>query len=641
VGVSVRSSQEILCFSDFEVDLRSGELRKHGIRIKLQVQPFHVLRILLEHPGEVVTREELQKRIWPADTFVDFDQGLNNAVKKLREALGDDAEKPRFIETLSKRGYRFIVAVHNGAANGTVEDTSARGTGPEMSARVVRKKRFAWGYLLGAALAVALAVVLGLNTEGIRDRLLGKRAGPRIQSLAVLPLQNLTADPAQEYFSDGMTDALITDLAQIGGVKVISRTSSMQYKQTKKSLPEIARELNVEGIVEGTVQHSGDRVRITVQLLHGPSDRHIWAKSYERDMRDVFALERDVTEDITRQVQAQLATPGQRPLPQPRPVDPKVLEAYLQGNYHLSRYGEGSGQEEQKKAAEYFQQAIEADPNFAPAYVGLASAHKELLRGSSEDIAIRKKSLEKALELDPNDSEARAWLGFLKWQPFLDWQGAEAEFRQAIALSPNNAEAHHLLGLLLVTLGRVKEGLRESQIAQQLDPNYPHMSMSLALYLAHDYDGSIAMLRMMLQRDPNNGELRCYLSSNYTQKGMLKEAVQELEQCYSLFGLSRAAANIRHAYAVAGYRGARQQWAKELENLQATKHVFLPGNLADAYTILGERDRAFYWLEQAYQHREMVSVDGGVYFLPAEPMYDPLRSDPRYKDLLRRIGLPP
>jgi TolB-like protein/DNA-binding winged helix-turn-helix (wHTH) protein/tetratricopeptide (TPR) repeat protein len=639
VGVSVRSSQEILCFSDFEVDVRSGELRKHGIRIKLQVQPFHVLRILLEHPGEVVTREELQKRIWPADTFVDFDQGLNNAVKKLREALGDDAEKPRLIETLSKRGYRFIVAVHNGAANGTVEDTSARGTVPEMSARVVRKKRFAWGYLLGAALAVALAVVLGLNTEGTRDRLLGKSAGPRIQSLAVLPLQNLTADPAQEYFSDGMTDALITDLAQIGSVKVISRRSSMQYKQTKKSLPEIARELNVEGIVEGTVQHSGDRVRITVQLLHGPSDRHIWTKSYERDMRDVFALERDVTEDITRQVQAQLATPGQRPLSQPRPVDPKVLEAYLQGNYHLSRYGEGSGQEEQKKAAGCFQQAIDADPNFAPAYVGLASAHKELLRGSSEDIAIRKKSLERALELDPNDSEARAWLGFLKWQPFLDWQGAEAEFRRAIAVGPNNSEAHHLLGLLLVTLGRVKEGLRESQIAQQLDPNYPHMS--LALYLAHDYDGSIAMLRMMLERDPNNGELRCYLSSNYTQKGMLKEAVQELAQCYSLFGLSRAAANIRHAYAVAGYRGARQQWAKELENLQATKHVFLPGNIATAYAILGDKDRAFYWLEQAYEHREMVSIDGGVFFLGADPMYDPLRSDPRYKDLLRRIGLPP
>jgi TolB-like protein/DNA-binding winged helix-turn-helix (wHTH) protein/Tfp pilus assembly protein PilF len=637
--VPVRSSQETLCFSDFEVDLRSGELRKHGIRIKLQVQPFHVLQILLEHPGEVVTREELQKRIWPADTFVDFDQGLNNAVKKLREALGDDAEKPRFIETLSKRGYRFIVAVHNGAANCTLEDTSARGTVPEMSAPVVRKKRFAWGYLLGAALAVTLGVVLGLNTEGTRNRLLGKSAGPRIQSLAVLPLQNLTADPAQEYFSDGMTDALITDLAQIGSVKVISRTSSMQYKQTKKSLPEIARELNVEGIVEGTVQHSGDRVRITVQLLHGPSDRHIWAKSYERDMRDVFALERDVTEDITRQVQAQLATPGQRPLPQPRPVDPKVLEAYLQGNYHLSRYGEGSGQEEQKKAAGYFQQAIDADPNFAPAYVGLASAHKELLRGSSEDIAIRKKSLERALELDPNDSEARAWLGFLKWQPFLDWQGAEAEFRRATFLSPNNAEAHHLLGLLLVTLGRVSEGLQECQIAQQLDPN--HNQRSLALYLARDYDAAIEALRTTLQRDSNNGGLRCFLSQNYTMKGMQDEAVQELAQCYSLFGETKAADHIRNAYAVAGYAGAMRQWAKELENLQATKHVFVPGNLAAAYAILGDKDRAFYWLEQAYEHREMVSIDGGVYFLPADPTYDPLRSDPRFKELLRRIGLPP
>ena len=632
------SSQDMIRFGDFTVDLHSGELRKHRIRIKLQVQPFHVLRILLEHPGKVVAREELQKRIWPADTFVDFDQGLNNAVKKLRDALGDNAERPAYIETLSKRGYRFIAVVHNGVATGTLEDTSARRTVPDMTTPMVRKKRFVWGYVLGAALTVALAVVLGLKTGGTRDRLLGKGARPRIQSLAVLPLQNLTGDPAQEFFSEGMTDALITDLAQIGSVKVISRTSSMQYKQTKKSLPEIARELNVDGIVEGTVQHSGDRVRITVQLLYGPSDRHIWAKSYERDIRDIFALERDVTEDITRQVQAQLSTPGQRPLPQPRPVDPKVLEAYLRGNYHLGRYGEGSGQEEQKKAAGYFQQAIDADPNFAPAYVGLASAHKELLQGSSEDIAIRKKSLERAVALDPNDSEARAWLGFLKWQPFLDWQGAEAEFRRAIALNPSNADAHSLLGLLLVTLGRANEGLRECQIAQQLDPNQSRMS--LALYQARDYDSSIAMIQMMLQREPKNGTLHNCLSENYTKKGMKKEAVQELAQSWVLFGESKAAANIEHAYGVAGYRGAIRQWAKEVEHVQATHQAFLPGTMATAYAILGDNERAFYWLEQAYEHREMVSIDGGVYFLPSEPAYDPLRSDPRYKDLLRRIGLP-
>jgi len=605
---------------------------RNSVSIHLTPKVMGVLVCLAEHAGNVVTKEILLDTVWP-DTFVGEDV-LKGYISDLRRVLEDDAREPKIIQTIPKTGYRLIAPVE---WVDQIESVAQHGS--ETAHAAVGNKSRLWIGALATLAAALLLVLLGAFNVGQIRTWLGARRTPQIRSVAVLPLRSLSPDPAQEYISDGLTDALITDLAQIGSIKVISHTSTMQYKNTKKSLPEIARELNVEGIVEGTVQHSGDRVRITVQLLHGPSDRHIWAKSYERDMRDVFALERDATEDITRQVQAQLATPGQRPLPQPRPVDPKVLEAYLQGNYHLSRYGEGSGQEEQKKAAGYFQQAIDADPNFAPAYVGLASAHKELLRGSSEDIAIRNKSLERALELDPNDSEARAWLGFLKWQPFLDWQGAEAELRRAIALNPNNAHAHGLLSLLLLTLRRTDEGLRECRIAQQIDPNRDHMS--LALYLARDYDGSIETLRTSLQRDPNNGELRCFLSSNYTQKGMHKEAVRELEQCYSLFGLSRAAANIRHAYAVAGYRGARQQWAKELENLQATKHVFLPGNIATAYAILGDKDRAFYWLEQAYQHREMVSVDGGVYFLPAEPMYDPLRSDPRYKDLLRRIGLPP
>jgi eukaryotic-like serine/threonine-protein kinase len=487
-------------------------------------------------------------------------------------------------------------------------------------------------------IAIALATSFAFNTAGIRDRFAIGSSDSKIQSLAVIPLTNISGDPTQEYFSQGITDALITDLAEIGSLKVISRTSSMQYKDAKKTLPEIARELNVDGIIEGTVQRSGDRVRITAQLIHGPSDKHIWANSYERDMRDIFILERDVTEDIVRQVQTRRSTPEQRSLPQPKPVDPKVLEAYLQGNYHLGRYGEGSGQEEQKKAAEFFQQAIDVDPNFAPAYVGLAAAHMELVLGSSEDVAIRKKSLEKAVEVDPNNSDAYTWLGWLKWQPLLDWQGAESEFRRAIALNPNNAKAHSLLSLLLVTLGRTDEGLRECRIAQQLNPNADQMSKTLNL--ARDYDGSIANLRMMFQKDPNNGEHHALLFYNYVEKHMPKEAVQELEQAYLLFGESKVADHIRHAYDVAGYRGAIQEWANEMEHAQAAHRVFLPGNLAEAYAILGDKNRAFYWLEQAYEHREMVSLDGGVYFLPAEPMYDPLRSDPRYKDLLRRIGLP-
>jgi TolB-like protein/DNA-binding winged helix-turn-helix (wHTH) protein/Tfp pilus assembly protein PilF len=616
----------------WRVDPSLNTISRKGTTTQIEPKVMEVLVCLAQHADETLTKERLLQEVWPGTCVTE--DALKRCILELRRVFEDDARDPRVIQTIAKRGYRLVAPIErlNGRQSTEVKHDQ------EGAVPATRTRSSSVALLATASIVLLIALLAASNVDRV-GRWLGAGASPQIHSIAVLPLRNLSSDPNQEYFSDGLTDALITDLAQIGSLKVISHTSTLQYKDAKKTLPEIARELSVDGIIVGTVQRSGDRVRISAQLIHGPSDRHLWANTYERDMRDIFILERDVTEDIARQIQSRLSAPGQRQVAQPKPLDPQVLEAYLQGNYHLSRYGEGSGQEEQKKAAEYFQQAIDADPNFAPAYVGLAAAHRELLLGSSEDVAIRKKSLEKAVELDPNDSDARAWLGWLKWQPLLDWQGAEAEFRRAIALNPNNVDAHSLLGLLLVTLGRVNEGLRESQIAQQLDPNHSHMS--LALYLARDYDSSIAMLRMMLRRDPNNGEHHAFLSQNYSKKGMYKEAIQELEQCVSLFGLSQAADSIRRGYEAAGYRGAIQQWAKELEHLQATHQAFLPGNLATAYAILGDRDRAFYWLDQAYEHREMVSVDGGVYFLLADPMYDPLRSDPRYKALLRRVGLSP
>ena len=336
---------------------------------------------------------------------------------------------------------------------------------------------------------------------------------------------NLSGDPAQEYLSNGITDALTTDLVEIGSLKVISHTSVMQYKNTKKSLPEIARELNVDGIIEGTVerfaqhrapisvtckealsqgtvQRFGDRVRVTAQLMHGPSDRQLWSKSYEQDLRDDFSLERDVTGDIAFQVQARLTTPEHDRPAQPHQVEPRVLEAYLQGNDHLGRSwvgskGEGFGwDEELDKAAEDFQKAIDADPNFAPAYNGLASAYQERLNGSSEGAAIARGAAEKAAELDPNYSDAQATLGYIKWQPYLDWRGAEANFRRAITINPNNADAHSEFGEFLVAMGHRDEGVRECHLAQQLNPNQD--SPSGCLFWTHDYDGSIAILRMML-----------------------------------------------------------------------------------------------------------------------------------------------
>src|SRR5712692_2486500 len=330
-------------FGVFELDLAAGELRKHGIKIKLQEQPLQILQQLLEHPGEVVNREELQKRIWPADTFVDFDHGLYSAVQRLREALGDPAETPRYVETLPRRGYRFIAPVNNGnRGEAKLETASVEALASVVLERPAPRRSLRIRIVVTTGvILVALLFALAFRGGSLRERLLGKSAVPPIRSIAVLPLQNLSNDPNQEYFADGMTDALITDLAQIGSLKVISRTSTMRYKKSDKTLPEIARELNVDGIVEGTVQRSGDRVRITAQLIHGPSDKHLWANSYERDARNVLSMESEIAGAIANQIQRKLTPEQEARLASARPVNVKALEAYLQGKFYLDREGQG------------------------------------------------------------------------------------------------------------------------------------------------------------------------------------------------------------------------------------------------------------------------------------------------------------
>jgi tetratricopeptide (TPR) repeat protein len=414
----------------------------------------------------------------------------------------------------------------------------------------------------------------------------------------------------------------------------------MQYKQTKKSLPEIARELNVDGIIEGTVQRSGDHVRITAQLIHGPSDKHIWANSYEGNVRDVFALERDVTGDIARQIQARLTTQNQPSTVESRVTNLKALEAYLQGNYHLNGYGEGSGDEEKRKAAEFFQQAIETDPNFAAAYIGLTKAHSDLLWPSSGDAEIVRRSVARVVELEPGSSDARLALGDSKSNNW-DWSGAEEEYRRAIALSPNSADAHDRLCGLLFGVGRGEEGFRECRTAQELDPGQDHLAE--ALYWQGDYDHAILLRQIMVQRDPDNGYYHQALYRYYAVKGMQIESLQEGEKTFSLFGMPKAAARIHRASELSGYFVAFRQAAKELEDLQSAQQAYFPVNLALGYTILGDKDRAFYWLEQAYEHhdRHWLSTDMCLDQLRIDPLFKPLRPDPRYVDLLRRIGLPP
>jgi len=586
-----------------------------------------VLVCLAQHVGEPVPKEELLQAVWP-DTFV-TDDVLKRSISELRRVFEDDARESRIIQTIPKRGYRLIVPVE--PINGK-QTTSPS----QLSSQPLRPLRRWWVLALASGLATLALIAL---TLGGRSLWFGKSASPQIRSVAVLPLENLSTDPTQEYLSVGMTDALITDLAQIGSLKVISRTSSAQYKQTKKSLPEIAHELNVDGIVEGTVQRSGNRVRITAQLIHGPSDKHLWAQSYERDMRDVFALERDVTEDIARHVQERITRGDSVPFPQPRHVDPKALEAYLQGDYHLNGYGQGAGDEEKRTAAGYFQQVIDADPNFAPAYNGLAKSHLNLLWPSNRDAETATQAAERAVALDPNLSDAHRTLGDINFGVW-NWQRAEEEYRRAIALNPNNAHARDHFGYFLDAIGRLDEGWRESQIAQELDPSNDHLSDRLVL--RGQDDQAIAMIQLMLQRNPDNGYEHLELYREYMRKGMYEEATKHLDEVGILFGFPEIAAGSRRAGAVSGYRGAIRASLKGWEHLWATHQAFVPVNLASTYATLGDKDRAFYWLEQAYAHHDIgiASTDFGLEKLNTDFLLNPLRSDPRFKDLVRRVGLP-
>jgi TolB-like protein/DNA-binding winged helix-turn-helix (wHTH) protein/Tfp pilus assembly protein PilF len=613
---------------------RLNTVSNNGTTVRLEPKVMEVLVCLAQHAGEPVSKDELLQTVWPK-TFV-TDDVLKRSISELRRVFDDDIREPRVIQTIPKRGYRLLAPVEpvNGAHGAAIAQPGQPKAG--LNWRTLA--------LLSGGVAALLLILLGALSVAFRERLLAKKADPQIRSIAVLPLQNLSGDPNQEYFSDGMTDTLITDLAQTDSLRVISRTSSMQYKQTRKSLLEIARELNVDGIVEGTVQRSGDRVRINVQLIQAASDKHMWANSYERDLRDVFALERDVTEDIARQVQAKLTAPNQAAGAQFRPVSPKALDLYLQGNYHLNEFSRGAGDEEKRKAAECFLQAIDAEPDFASAYNGLANAHLGLLWPSRQDAEIATEASERAVALDPNSSDAHLTLGGMRELAW-DWAGAEQEYRRAIAVSPRSADAHGNLGAVLDLTRRLDEGWKEQQIAFELDPNNADLfnfTLADGLEMRGEYDRAIAIYQEFLKRDPDNGFTHIGLARDYLEKGMYKEGMPHLERCWALFGFPDVAAGVHRALATSGYRGALLESAKATEHLIATHKAYLPVNAAEFYAAAGDKERAFYWLEQAYSHRDFLAAgtDDQVGFISEDQLLEPLRSDPRFKDLLRRMGLP-
>ena len=536
-----------LRFGVFELDPRAGELRKKGMKVRLQGQPVEILVMLLEGAGEIITREELQQKLWPADTFVDFEQGLNNAMNRLRAALDDDAESPHFIETVPRRGYRFIGAVHGGPRNGAepTAQTEAQldaGKKPARHSRI--GTRLAAVGLLGPAVAAAL--LLGLNVRGWRDRVFMRSPKPQIQALAVLPLTNLSGDPEQEYFADGMTEALITELGKTSIPRVISRQSVMQFKASKKPLQEIARELNVDAVLEGTVVRSGDRVRVTVHLDRTSPEGQLWASVYDRSVHDILRLQEEIARTVIDEVQVKLTPQERAHLTSARPVDPEVHDDYLRGRYILAmaeaaRWGSGVaarfgkladkrqyGDLDIQAAIGYFKRAIEKDPAYAIAYAGLADAYIALgnpVRGghAQETLSDAKDAASKALDLDRSLPEAHFSLAQTLEYDW-NWSEAEKEFKLALELNPNYAAAHLEYGRFLQAIGRNDEAMTQMNYAMEVDPSGIRTKVVVAwvIWASREYDLALQQFKSL---DDDFG-----LIFVYRQKGMYPEAISTLEK---------------------------------------------------------------------------------------------------------------
>jgi len=593
-------------FGGFSLDARTGELSHDGRRTPLRDQVLQLLLALLEQPGQLLTREELTGRLWPAGTFVDFDRGLNKVVNHLRDALGDSAEQPRFIETLPRKGYRFIAPV-------TVTDADAESA---------PFRRSSWSHRnVGlAVLAIAGVLAIGLMVATTRHWLWTRPAPTRISALAVIPLENLSHDPDQQYFADGLTDALITDLAKMGGARITSRTSVMQYLGTKKTIKEIGRELNVDAIVEGTVTHAGGRVRVTAQLIQVSTDMHLWADAYEREVSQILDLQHALSTDIARRVNIFL-----KPLDRVRIVNPEAYGLYLRGRYAFYQYTSRGWQE----AIQRFNEAIEKDSGFALAYSGLAETY--LVAGTygaipnDEALAQAKAAAAKALQLDDALASAHYALATIHTWYDWDWAGAEQEFRRGLELNPQDALGRNWHGGFLSLVGRHDEAIAEHERARELDPQslIVNANLTRALYWARRYDEAIAQARKTLELDPNFGVALFWLEGSLRHAGRFDEAVT-LRQSASP---PDRAQGIAQTYQHDGFHALLRESGKLFKESGSFETA------ARCYAQAGDTDEAVALLEACAKHRCSNLVS-----LSVEPDFDPLRADRRFERLVELIG---
>jgi TolB-like protein/DNA-binding winged helix-turn-helix (wHTH) protein len=603
-----------LAFGVFAVDVDAGELLKQGTRVRLQDRPFQLLVALLKRPGEVVSREELRERLWPDGTFVDFDHNLSSAVNKLRTALDDSAQHPRYIETVGRRGYRFVYPV-------SVTAPSSESVVPVSQAP--RGQRLLPVLLSVGLLASAVAVLFALGRD--TDPRTADRA--TVRSIAVLPLRNLSNDAEQEYFSEGLTDALITRLAAVEGLRVISRTSAMRYKDSRKPLPVIARELNVDAVLEGSVLRAEGRVRITAQLIEAATDRHVWARSYERDHRDILDLQNDVARDIAESVRIKVG-PAVRPA-RARPLNPEAHQAYLLARYRW--YTRRS--DELLLAIADFQRAISLDPEYALAHAGLADVYLvlPLLTATTQEEAYpkAKQAAEQALALDPALAEAHNSSAYVKMYLNWDFVAAEQGFRRAIELNPGYATAHQWYSELLAFLGRHAEAIAEIRKALELDPlsAVMHHQAGQTYQQARQYDQAIVEYRNAMALLPEFVAPNMFMSLAFRRSGRLTQAAAAMKAAYPNEDLWTS------ELATAAGRGDTDAYLRKEQEIAG--RLPRPAYYFGLYeAALGNDAGAFRWLDEAYKRR-----DECILYLRVDPEWDRLRSDPRFRAMVQKVGL--
>jgi TolB-like protein/DNA-binding winged helix-turn-helix (wHTH) protein/Tfp pilus assembly protein PilF len=616
--VILSSPTQTVRFGPFQLDLRAAELHYNGTTTKLPEQPFQILCELVEHAGEVVTRDQLRQRLWRSDTFVDFEHGLNTAVKRLREALGDSAENPRYIETLPRHGYRLMVPVERAKS----VQVRVRGSGAF------------WVISALLILAVVAGLVWWLHWRPVK-----------IESLAVLPLENLSGNPEEEYFAEGMTDALITELGKVHALRVISRQSVMQYKGTRKSVPQIARELKVDAVIEGSALRAAGKVRISTQLIQANPERHLWSESYERDLGDVLSLQADVAGAIVSEIKITVTPQEHTRLANRRPVSPEAYEAYLKGAYYLEK----RTADDIRRAITSFQHAIEIDPDYAMGYAGLGEAYEIASSGFgvltvAESFSKAEAAISKALELDETLAVPHALLAGIRDQRDKDWAGAEKEYKHALDLEPGNARVHYWYGYgHLLPLERFDEGIAEIRRALELAPLSLMIRTQLGnamnqrdLFRGGGYDEGIEQCREALQLDSNFPVAHECLGAVYCAKGMYEEAVTELSKCAGAG--SQCSRRLGEVYALSGKRTEAVKVLREMTRLHE-KQPEEVWNLAMLNAALGNRDEAFVWLEKAYEQQELSIMY--IRVCTIAPVCKKLSSDPRFQDLVRRMNFPP